>query len=162
MIKLLDTNLYVGSLLDSEYFFKDNWAVVHATQTVHYKLLGWDKTTNKPDKNHEHYIYFENESKLSLNWVDGAPHLYKWSGTETFNKILDFIDKWINEKNVLVHCDQGFSRSPSLCLLYLAKRANILSKDSFEEARRDFVEVYPEYIPGRLAKYINNNWHSLG
>lgn len=161
MVKLLDTNLYVGSILDSEYFYDENWAIVHATQTVHYKLCGWNGTTTKPNKKHKNYIYYEDKNRLSLNWVEGKPQLYKLSGTEIFNRVLDFIDKWIDAKKVLVHCDQGFSRSPSLCLLYLSKRANVISKASFEEARRDFVKIYPEYNPRGLANFIKNNWNDL-
>ena len=161
MIKLLDTNLYVGNMEDSEYFENDEWAVVHATQTVHYKLFGWNRTTNKPDTKHSNYIYYENENKLSLNWVDGGAHLYKWSGNETFIKILDFIDKWIDKKYILVHCDQGYSRSPSLCLLYLAKRAKLINNNSFDEARDEFIKIYPQYNPSGIADYIRKNWNNI-
>ena len=115
MKKILDTNLYVGNINDLENLNNDEWARVHATQTVHYKIFGWNRTTNKPDKNHPNYIYYENDKQLSLNWVDGGAFLYKWSGCETFINILNFIDKWIPNMKVLIHCDQGFSRSPSLC-----------------------------------------------
>ena len=146
---------------DSERVANQEWAVVHATQTVHYRLFNWNRTSNKPDKNHPNYIYYENENILSLNWVDGAAYLYKWSGTETFIKILNFIDKWSGEKNILIHCDQGYSRSPSLCLLYLSKRLKLISNNSFEEARIEFEEIYPQYNPGGIAEYIRVNWNNI-
>ncbi len=161
MIKLLDTEIYVGNMEDSKYIDNEEWAVVHATQTFHYSLFGWNRTTNKPDKKHPNYIYYENENTLSLNWVDGGAYLYKWSGIETFIKIMDFIDKWIDKKKVLVHCDKGYSRSPSLCLLYLAKRNNRINNNSFDEARIEFEKIYPEYNPGGIAEYIRTNWKDI-
>ncbi|MFC2118340.1 dual specificity protein phosphatase family protein, partial [Bacteroidota bacterium] len=148
MKKLSDTNLFVGDLNDSLNVDNNNWAIVHATQTIHYQLFGWNRTSNKPDKNHPNYIFYEKDNRLSLNWVDGKANLYEWSGNDKFIKILDFIDKWLPQRNVLVHCDQGFSRSPSLCLLYLAKRIKIISDESYQDAKTGFLRLYPEFSPG--------------
>jgi len=158
MTGFFDTKLYVGDINDNSNLSETNWAVVHATQTIHYKILGWNRTYNKPDKNHPNYIVYENENHLSLNLVDGAAYLYNWSGSETFIKVLDFIDKWISEKNVLVHCDQGFSRSPTLCLLYLAKRKSLISNNSYSEAKQDFLELYQNFNPGGIGDFVNENW----
>lgn len=161
MFQVLNTNLYVGDKSNAHLHNCDEWAVVHATQTIHYAIFGWDRKYNKPPKNHLNYIVYENDNRLSLNWVDGAARLYEWSGTETFVQVLDFIDKWIDERKVFVHCDQGFSRSPSLVLLYLAKRANLISNKSFCEARYDFIKIYPNYNPSGIADYINSNWDNI-
>jgi len=161
MKQLLDSNLYVGAIEDLSQINKNNWSILHATQTVHYKIFGWNRTTNKPNKNHPNYIYYEEENILSLNWVDGGAHLYKWTGLDTFIKILNFIDKWITKRKVLVHCDKGYSRSPSICLLYLAKRREVISNESFLSAKEDFVKIYPNYNPGGIGRYIRNNWNSI-
>ncbi len=161
MIQLPATNLYIGSLIDLNKTNEKEWAVIHATQTIHYRIFGWNRTTNKPDRDHPNYIYYEKDNKLSLNWVDGAAHLYKWSGTETFIKTLDFIDKWISKKNVLIHCDQGQSRSPTLGLLYLAKRAKTISNDSFATANEEFTQGYPYYLPGGIGEYVKKNWNEI-
>jgi hypothetical protein len=79
MIQLPKTNLYIGSLLDLEKINEKEWAIVHAKQTIHYRIFGWNRTTNKPNRQHPNYIYYEKDNKLSLNWVDGAAYLYKWS-----------------------------------------------------------------------------------
>lgn len=161
MIQLPNTNLYIGSLVDLIEIDEQEWAVIHATQTIHYRIFGWNRTTNKPDKNHPNYIYYEKDNKLSLNWVDGAAYLYEWSGVETFIKTLNFIDKWISKKNVLIHCDQGQSRSPTLGLLYLAKRVKIISNDSFTTAKNEFMQSYPHYLPGGIGKYVEQNWDEI-
>jgi hypothetical protein len=92
-MKSILNNLYIGSLEDFYSVNIDEWAFVHATQTIHYKLMRWDKKFNKPPKNHPNYIKLVNNNRFSLNWVDGGAYLYEWSGSETFIEILDFIDK---------------------------------------------------------------------
>ena len=161
MKNLFDDKLFVGNLEDNYKVNNDEWAIVHATQTIHYQIFGWNRTTNKPEKTHPNYIYYENNSIVSLNWVDGAAFLYKWSGNDTFIKVLNFIDKWILTKKVLVHCDQGFSRSPALCLLYLAKRQKVISNNSYQEAKDEFSKIFPEYCPGGIGDYIEDNWNYI-
>lgn len=161
MYQILDTNLFIGTIEDAILYMNDNWAVIHATQTVHYKVCGWDKKNNKPQFDNSNYIYYEKEDRLSLNWIDGSSQLYKHSGPETFINILDFIDKWIKKKKVCVHCDHGFSRSPTICLLYLSKRTNIISNESYKKAKADFLKIYPRYSPGKIANYIKKNWNQI-
>lgn len=161
MVNFENTNLFVGTIEDNNNLDENDWAVVHATQTIHYQIFGWNRTDNKPDKSHPNYILYENDNHLSLNWVDGPAYLYKWSGPEVFIRILDFIDKWILEKKVLVHCDQGLSRSPSLCLLYLAKRKGFLTNTSYSAAKTEFIKFYPSFNPNGIEKYINQNWMEI-
>jgi len=161
MIQLPDTNVFIGTASDLAQTNGQDWAFVHATQTIHYQLFGWNKTTNKPNKNHPNYIFFEKENRLSLNWVDGAAHLYNWSGIDTFIKILDFIEKWSNQRKILIHCDQGQSRSPTLGLLYLAKRLKSIPNDSFENAKNKFMKIYPNYLPSGIGDYVAQYWNEI-
>ncbi|MCX5632289.1 MAG: hypothetical protein NTW93_01215 [Phycisphaerae bacterium] len=161
MFKLLNTNLYIGAMADLDEINYQDWAVVHATQTVHYKIFNWDRKFNKPNKNHPNYICYEKDNRFSLNWVDGEAHLFNWSGAGTFIKVLDFIDKWIQTKTVLIHCDQGQSRSPTLGLLYLAKRAKLIPCQSFELARTEFVKMYPYYSPSGIGDYVKTKWEDI-
>ena len=161
MIKMPDIELFVGNIDDLSRISKNEWAIVHATQTIHYQIFGWNRTTNKPNKNHPNYIFYEKDNRLSLNWVDGASYLYKCSGVETFIKTLDFIEKWLQKGQVLVHCDQGFSRSPSLCLLFLAKRNESISNKSYQAARNEFIQIFPQYSPSGIGDYINENWNAI-
>lgn len=106
----IDRGLYVGAITELDKFSLMDDAIVPATQTIHYKIMGWDRKYNKPPKDHSNYNIWEKENRLSLNWVDGAAYLCKWSGPEIFIRVLDFVDKWIPSKKVFIHCDQGFSR----------------------------------------------------
>lgn len=161
MTKMPSLDLYMGNINESTNLNDNEWAVVHATQTIHYLIFGWNRTTNKPDRNHPHYIYYEKDNRLSLNWVDGPAELYQWSGSETFIRILDFIEKWLPKRKVLIHCNQGFSRSPSLCLLFLAKRMRSISNKSYQAAKNDFLKIFPEYLPGGIGDFINSNWNYI-
>lgn len=107
-------NLFVGDIDDFNHNSQDKgMAFVHATQTVHYNLMGWDRQYNKPDKNHPNYIKLISGNRFSLNWVDGGAYLYDWTGVETFIEILNFIEKHILNKRVLIHCDRGQSSTSS-------------------------------------------------
>jgi len=157
-MKEISGNLFIGNLIDLQYFSIEDDAFVHATQTTHYQLMGWNRTTNKPNRNHPNYIIWEEKNRLSLNWVDGPAHLYKWSGPETFIRVLDFIDNWIYDRKVFIHCNQGVSRSPTLGLLYLAKRLKTISDDTFLSAKKEFMDIYPIYNPSGISNYVNRYW----
>ena len=160
-MKQISENLFIGNLMDLQFVSKEDDAIVHATQTIHYQLMGWDRKYNKPPQNHPNYIYWEHMNRLSLNWVDGAARLFDWSGPETFIKVLNFIEKWITDRRVFVHCDLGMSRSPTIGLIYLAKRLKILPFDSFTSASMEFRRIYPMYQPKGIADYVNQHWDEI-
>lgn len=154
-------NLFIGDIGDFQSLDIAKWALVHATQTVHYSLMGWDRKFNKPPRNNPNYIKLELENRFSLNWVDGGAHLYNWTGVETFVEILDFIDRWISKRPILIHCDQGLSRSPTVGLLYLAKREKAISNDTYQEAYNDFIRLFPSYSPSGIGEYVSKNWEFI-
>ena len=45
-------------------------------------------------------------------------------------------------RKVLVHCNQGMSRSPGIGLFYVA-REGIIKNGSFQEALAEFETIYP-------------------
>jgi hypothetical protein len=157
----ISKHLFVGCLADLREFSLEDDAIVHATQTIHYRIMGWNRTTNKPDKQHPNYILWEDKNRLSVNWVDGGAYLYKWSGVKTFIRILDFIDMWIEERKVFIHCDQGQSRSPTLGLLYLAKRKHSIASDTFLSASKEFREIYSLYQPKGIGDYVKQHWNEI-
>ncbi|MCK4527981.1 dual specificity protein phosphatase family protein [candidate division WOR-3 bacterium] len=161
MIQLPQTNIFIGTRNDLAQTNEQDWAFVHATQTIHYKIFGWNRTTSKPNKKHPNYIFYEKDNRLSLNWVDGVASLYDWSGFETFNKILDFIEKWSNQRKILIHCDQGQSRAPTLGLQYLAKRLKSIPNGSYADAKNEFIKIYPNYSPSGIGDYVAQHWNEI-
>src|SRR5437899_4643335 len=73
---------------------------------------------------------------------------------------LDFIDEMCaSGLKVLIHCVAGRSRSPSITLLYLAARLNVLPTVSFEEAEEGFRCLYPHFSPIRgIREHIRRYW----
>ncbi len=72
-----------------------------------------------------------------------------------------FMDEMEGQK-ILIHCNRGESRAPSLAILYLAKRRKEIPDESFDVARHSFKRFYPLYNPGRgFNKYLQQYWDSL-
>lgn len=151
MQKLLD-GLYVGGY-DDYMRFDQGTAILSATKKVHSMVLG------ALNKNDPKYISAEiGNYRMLLNWVDGPKHLYDWSGPETFTRALDFISRNISG-GVLVHCDQGLSRSPTLCMAYLGKR--VRPGTSFDNALNAIYDMYPQYQPGGILDYVRDHWNEI-
>ena len=129
----LQVLIYVGTREDSQLRHDSSWAIVNTAKMVHVEVKGWG---NAPPRDHPHYLAFEEGQFLSFNWVDGASRMYDWSGPAAFIRALDFIDKWYESKNILINCGLGQSRSPTVALLYLAKRLHLITDTSFAAARR--------------------------
>jgi predicted protein tyrosine phosphatase len=158
MIQLEGTNIFIGNRADSRLRTDPAWAVVNTAKTVHCEIMGWGNVT---PRDHPNYLSYENEQLLSFNWVDGNAFLYKMSGPAAFTRALDFIEEWSKTKNVLINCDQGQSRSPTVALLYLAKRLHVIPDGSFAEARAAFERLYPGYAPSGIADFVATNWDEI-
>lgn len=151
-------DLYVGSQQDYEYKVKgkDNWAVIHACkEPYHRRLLGY--TGRRAPKDHPEYLIAERDDRLFLNLVDANTPNY--IPKEIIDKALEYIAQKLREnKKVLVHCNQGMSRSPTIAFLYLANTSYFTTSD-FLEAEQQFRELYPFYEPGNgIHQFAIQNW----
>jgi len=155
-------NLFCGNQLDAACVIRrngeplDGWAVVHAAkEPFHREFVGY-KTPGAP-KDHPEYLYAERGNRLALNMVD-APTANYFS-RELFDKALEYIDNKLKEGyKVLVHCNQGESRAPSVCLLYMVKRG-VLKGLSWVDCLQDFLVVYPYYKPGEgILEFLQANF----
>lgn len=152
-------NLYIGNDADCAACAKNSdFAIVHACKTCHQKALRYTKSL---PQTHPNYLVYENGNHLFLNLVD-MPNEFSPKFTHPiFLAAICFIGKNIADKKVLIHCNQGQSRSTSIGLVYLAI-AGVISKDTYQNAVKDFINIYPEYIPGNGAMlYTKNNWNYL-
>ena len=159
MIKIHD-NLFIGNDSDCFYDNKEDWVVVHACKhPCHQRAVGYRGNLNK---NHPNYLILEEEKHLYLNMVDMNTMLSHEYTEPIVKAALNFIERNINSKNVLIHCNLGRSRSPALAMLFLAKRKNILPKDSYKEAKREFMKLFPNYVPGiGIDSYLSKYWDVL-
>ena len=155
-MKEVYTNIFIGSKDDCN---NSSFAIVHACKTCHRKTLGY---TNKLEQNHPNYlIYQKDDMNLYLNLVDMENEFLPKYTDPIIEKALTFIDSHIKERPVLIHCDQGMSRSPSIGLLYLAIN-NIIPNDSYLSARKEFEKLYTTFNPGNgITKYLQKHWDRL-
>lgn len=150
-------NLFIGTERDCFYAQRDDWAVIHACKSpCHQRVLGYRGSL---PKNHPNYLIYEREYHLFLNMIDPNEPLFM---PPLFVASLDFIERHISKRKVLIHCNEGLSRSPSLALLYLAKRAKVINGKSYGAAVEDFIKLFPSYRPGRgIALYLHLHWKKL-
>ena len=149
--------LFVGSEVDCA-IAKPGWFIIHACKSpCHQAAVGY-RGSLKPD--HPHYLALERGSDLFLNMIDPPVPLFK---LETFKTFLRFAHKaWQDGHNLLVHCNQGESRAPTLALLLMAKRLEALPSDSYRAASSLFRSLYRTYNPGQgIQTFLNQNWNQI-
>lgn len=137
-------NLYVGNDSDVWRAKANNWAIVSACKDGphgHRSMVGY--TSLGAPKGKE-YFTAERGKHLALNLID--PDDPAFISDEAVNKALDFIDKHIREGKVLVHCNHGHSRGPSIAFLYLKKIGDLPQR--YKDGFRIFKGIYDKYDPG--------------
>lgn len=135
----------------------ENTAIVHACKEPCHRA-GVCYTTRSLDKNHPHYLSLEQGRHLYLNMIDPPQPLFQ---AESFTRFFDFVDRYIQTRPVLIHCNKGESRAPSLALLYMAKRG-FLPGENYAAARAAFDARFP-YKPGQgISTFLTNRWNDLG
>jgi len=150
-------NLFVGNDADCLNVGSD-FAIIHACKTCHQKVLGYRGSLSST---HPNYLIFEQKNHLYLNMVDMEQELLPRFTHPIMNRAILFIEKNIKIKPVLIHCNQGYSRSPSIGLIYMARKRKV-SSNSYPNARNDFISVYPDYLPGQgIELYLMKNWEHL-
>ena len=155
-MKKICENLFIGNDSDCSVCVKDSdFAIIHACKTCHQKALNYSK--NLPSV-HPNYLIYENGAHLFLNMVDKPVEFQPQFTHPMVSKAMEFINNNIKNKKILIHCNQGQSRSPSLGLVYLARNGDI-PKDSYSVAAQAFLKLYPDYSPGTgIALYLEHNW----
>ena len=151
-------NLHVGSEHDEQSLRgQAGWFFIHACkEPYHSRALGYSPGRSAP-KGAE-YFYARREGRLILNLID-APNP-NFIPAEIIDVAIETIHANINKTKILLHCNQGQSRSPSIALLYLLKYTNILGQKDMAAAIAAFRAIYPPYAPARgMAEYTRLNWH---
>lgn len=149
MIEVMQ-NLFVGSQNDCKGF---DGAIVHCCkEPYHRQMVGYAKRALPKD--HPNYLWIIKGNEMALNIIDAdKPEFFAES---MINTALEFIKiKLYDDFKVLVHCNQGQSRSPSIAMLYMEYRL----PDDFTEAEEKFKQIYPEYSPKNgIREYVKAHW----
>jgi hypothetical protein len=149
--------LFVGSEHDEASIRgQDGWFVVHACkEPYHRQALGY--TGRAASKDHPEYLIARRAGRLILNLVDVDD--VNFVSPLIIDSALGDIHQNLMAKRVLVHCNQGLSRSPSIALLYLAKFSGVFGEQGYDGALRHFRELYPPFAPAKgMADYVRLNW----
>lgn len=156
------TNLYVGNqddFLQNQPLFKD-WAVVHACkEPFHRNLLGY--TGRAAPKDDPRYLFgYDKIGHLVLNIVDcDNPAFF---ADIMIDEAINYVIKNLKEgKKVLIHCNQGESRSPCLALMVL-KKIGLYNRDIISSVNQ-FKKVYSNFNPSKgIFNYMISRWDSIG
>jgi hypothetical protein len=151
--------LFVGSQDDYEQNvrYQRGWRIIHACrEPYHREALGY-RGRSAP-KDDPEYLVADRGDRLILNLVDADNPDY--IPKEIMDRSLDFIHRSLGEKRrVLVHCNQGYSRGPSIGLLYLAAHTERFSGLDHSDAHDRFLEIYPDYYPkAGVCGFLAANW----
>ncbi len=152
-------NLFIGNEYDYESKVRNNlgWCVVHACkEPYHRQALGYIQRA--APKNHPEYLIARRGNRLILNLVDAPDPAY--IPKEIIDTALAFIDDNLKSGNrILVHCNEGCSRSAGIGLLYLARFTDKVPKGSFFEAEKVYRSIYPPYSPkSGMRGFMIENW----
>ena len=150
-------NLFVGAETDEQQLHgQQGWFFIHACKDpYHRQALGY--TGRAAAKDHPEYLIARREGRLILNLID-VPDV-KYIAAEIIDAALDAIQQNIGDNKILLHCNLGQSRSPTIALLYLAKFTKRFDSLSIDNAILAFREIYPLYNPAQgMADYARINW----
>lgn len=153
-------NLFVGdqSAYEDKVRFSDEWCVVHACkEPYHRQVLGY--SGRGAPKSHPEYLVAVRGNRLILNMVDVDNPEY--IPKEIMDAAVLFIYQSMKAgKQVLVHCNQGMSRSAGIALLFLAKQG-LIAQTSFVEAEQQFRALYPPCdMAMGIRGFLMKNWDS--
>lgn len=129
-----------------EFQVPAGWSVVQAAkEPYHRQALGYAE--RGAPKDHPEYLIAQRGNRLCLNLID-APNP-GFVPPAIFAAALQYINEALGGGNqVLVHCNQGMSRSPSIVLAYLRVHDPLYQAiTDITSAERKFVQTYPHYNP---------------
>ncbi len=150
-------NLWVGNAED-EAAVRDNpdWYVISAAKDPwHRKALGY--TGRSAPKDDNEYFYAYRPRRLILNLVDAPDAAY--IPEHVIHLAIGEIIQMVDHTKVLIHCNQGQSRSPTIAMLFLRERTDLFDGLDFDMATEKFKSIYPAFEPSKgMADYARQHW----
>lgn len=152
-------NLFVGNQLDYTTIKDwDNFSFINAAkEPYHRQALGY--VGRSCDSTHPEYLfaYRDNGNRLICNLVD-SPNV-NYIRKEIIDECIMFInEKLLENKKVLINCNQGESRSAAIGMLYLAT-IGYFSGMTFKESEEKYRSIYPYYNTNKgMRDYACIHW----
>lgn len=155
MREILRGKLFIGNL-DDCYTAAPDMAVLHAAKSpCHTAKCG------KVKEGHPNYLHFEDGNGLWLNLVDAPVPLFR---KESFDAALSWLRRqWVEERKILIHCNKGESRAPSIALLFCAKVLGVITCESYDDAWDEWQAMTGEkYTPSKgIETWLRANWDEI-
>jgi protein-tyrosine phosphatase len=151
------TNLYIGSAEDYENLVQlaGDWLIIHACKEPYHRQALRYETRSAP-KDHPEYLYAERANCLCLNLIDAPAKEY--IPKKIIDAAIAYAHRGLSDRKVLIHCNQGKSRAPSIGLLYLVKYTDLLPMGYVKAVKR-FKEIYPAFEPGiGMRDFVIFHW----
>lgn len=135
-------------------------ALLCAKNPFHKQIVGYEKNCPKEHKNYL-YAYSDDGNALALNMIDAKDK--KYFSDKMILEGLDFIEHELNKGNsVVVVCNQGESRSPTMCLLYLMLHGDFEKTMTHSEIFTRFKEMCPCWKPNKgISDYTIDFWDRI-
>jgi len=152
--------LYVGSDADYAEAAKRGFAVLSACKDGdhgHRSMLNY-RTMGAPKG--PAYLHVEQPKHMALNLIDSDnPEFIPEAAIEAG---LRFIHKHVESGDrVLIHCNAGQSRGPTVALLFLRSVGELPS--SFLASEKVFRSLYPSYQPAHgVRAFARASWKKFG
>lgn len=119
----------------------------------HREMLGYETLGAPKGKD---YLFARKGDWMALNLIDSEnPMLIP---DKVIDAGIDFIQEQMDKGNkILVHCNAGMSRSPSIVMLYLHKIGEL--SQGYNRALHIFKTLYPKYAPAHGMEYkVRTRW----
>lgn len=151
--------LFVGDDSDDPKAKEKGYAILRCCKDGpygHRAMLGY-KTLAAPKDDHYYFVKKGDEMALNLIDADDPGYIPK----PAIEAGLDFIDTQIRKGNkVLVHCNHGHSRGPTMAMMYMRKVGQVSNR--FGQAMKEFHSLYNKFNPNRgMLTYMRTHWDSL-
>lgn len=135
-------------------------ALLCAKYPYHKQIVGYSK--NCP-KDHLEYLYAirAKDHIMALNMVDAKEP--KYFSDEMILAGIDFIQGELAQgRNVVVVCNKGESRSPTMCLMYMMAHGDFDKSMTHEEVFSEFNKIAPDWKPGEgILQYCIEFWDKM-
>lgn len=144
--------IHIGALSDCVPGTADH-LVIHACKApCHKRRVGYATTVAR---DHPQYLFVDDEWELFLNLIDPRIPLFR---PESFWAIRAFLKRHGDHSPVLIHCNQGESRAPTVALL-CAQWRHHGTWDSWGHAKEAMTARYPRFHPGAgLDRFMEDQW----
>lgn len=142
-----------------QYF--TNFSVLFCAKNPYHKqLVGYDK--NCPKDHPEYLVAYRPEiNTMALNMVDAKES--KYFSDEMIMSGIEFIENELAKgRNVVVVCNKGESRSPTMCLMYMMVHGDFERDMSHSEVLESFEKIAPEWKPREgILQYCIQFWDKV-